>query len=83
MTMRIDRSEWGIRLSDRVRAALSAGHIEVARRLVAEGDGMAKSLEKEYSLMVKGLGITIRILLDLVEEAAGRLANDEAFRALA
>lgn len=80
--MRIDRSEWGIRLSDRVRAALSAGDIEVARRLVAEGDGMAKSLEKEYSLMVKGLGVTIRILLDLLEEAAGRLANDEARRSL-
>ena len=33
--------------------------------------------------MVKGLGITIRILLDLLEEAAGRLANDEGRRSLA
>jgi hypothetical protein len=80
--MTIDRSEWGVRLSDRVRAALAAGDIEVARGLVAEGDGMAKSLEKEYSLMLKGLGITIRILLDLVEEAAARRATDEARRAL-
>jgi hypothetical protein len=79
--MPIDRSEWGIRLSDRVRAALSAGDIEVARRLVAEGDGMAKSLEKEYSLMAKGLGISIRALLDLVEDAARR-ATDEGRRAL-
>jgi hypothetical protein len=79
--MMIDRSEWGVRLSDRVRAVLSAGDLESARRLVAEGDGLAKSLEKEYSLMAKGLGISIRVLLDLVEEAAGR-ASEEGRQAL-
>jgi hypothetical protein len=79
--MAIDRSEWGVRLSDRVRAALSAGDIEAARRLVAEGDGIARSLEKEYSFMAKGLGISIRALLDLVEEAARR-SDDEGRRAL-
>jgi hypothetical protein len=79
--MAIDRSEWGVRLSDRVRAALSAGDMDAARRLVGEGDGMAKSLEKEYSLMAKGLGISIRALLDLAEDAARR-ATDEGRRAL-
>lgn len=79
--MSIDRSEWGVRLSDRVRQALAANDIAAARRLCAEGDGMARSLEKEYSLMLKGLGITIRILLDQLEEAARR-ATEEARRAL-
>jgi hypothetical protein len=79
--MEIDRSEWGVRLSDRVRAALSAGDIAVARRLVAEGDGMAKNLEKEYSLMAKGLGVSIRALLDLLDDAARR-ATDEGRQAL-
>lgn len=64
--------EWGRRLSDRIRAALDAGDLTGARRLALEGDGQSRSLEKEYALMYKGLGITIRILLDLLGETAAR-----------
>jgi hypothetical protein len=67
--------DWGTRLSDRVRAALEAGDADGARRLVAEGDGAARSLEKEYALMYRGLGITIRILLELLGEAVARQAE--------
>src|SRR3972149_1080628 len=47
-------SEWGRRLSDRLRAALDAGDLGTARRLALEGDGQARSLEKEYVLMYRG-----------------------------
>src|SRR3970040_673842 len=65
-------SEGGRRLSDRLRAALDAGDRGTARRLALEGDGQARSLEKEYVLMYRGLGITIRVLLRLVGERPGR-----------
>lgn len=68
-------AEWGRRLSDRIRAALDGGDLAGARRLALEGDGQARSLEKEYSLMYKGLGITIRILLDLLGETLARRAD--------
>ena len=70
-------AEWGWRLSDRIRAALDAGDLDGARRLALEGDGQARSLEKEYALMVKGLGITIRILLDLLGETVARRAASD------
>jgi hypothetical protein len=69
-------AEWGKRLSDRIRAALDARDFESARRLALEGDGQARSLAKEYSLMYKGLGITLRVLLDLLEETVGRRAPE-------
>src|SRR3970282_1255777 len=65
-------SEWGQRLSDRLRDALDAGDLASARRLALEGDGQARSLEKEYVLMYRGLGITIRVLLRLVGERPAR-----------
>ena len=70
-------AEWGRRLSDRIRAALDAGDLDGARRLALEGDGQARSLEKEYALMYKGLGITIRILLDLLGETVARRAASD------
>ncbi|MFQ5827675.1 MAG: hypothetical protein ACE5JD_00770 [Candidatus Methylomirabilia bacterium] len=63
-------SEWGRRLSDRIRTALDEADFETARRLALEGDGQARSLEKEYTLMYKGLGITLRVLLELLGETA-------------
>jgi len=68
--------EWGRRLSDAIRAALDAGDLAAARRLALEGDGQARSLAKEYALMYRGLGITVRVLLRLLadtgpEEVAG------------
>src|SRR3990170_1830874 len=65
-------SAWGRRLSDRLRAALDAGDLVAARRLAREGDGQARSLEKEYVLMYRGLGITIRVLLQRVGERPAR-----------
>lgn len=80
--------DWGLRLSDRIRRALDGGDLGAARRLALEGDGDARSLEKEFTLMVRGLGITIRVLLELlppvIERAAanGRPGADERARAL-
>jgi hypothetical protein len=64
--------QWSERLSDRIRAALDAGDRELARRLVLEGDGEARSLAKEYMLMYKGLGITVRVLLGVLGDLFGR-----------
>lgn len=73
---------WGTRLSDRVREALAEGRLGDAERLVRTGDGEARSLAKEYALMYKGLGITVRILLDLAGRTAMR-GDERAQRALA
>ncbi|MGH7321574.1 MAG: hypothetical protein ACRELA_18405 [Candidatus Rokuibacteriota bacterium] len=67
-------AEWGRRLSDAVRAALDAGDFATARRLALEGDGQARSLAKEYALMYRGLGITLRVLLPLLRATAPRAA---------
>jgi len=78
-------AEWGERLSDRLRTVLAAGDLETARRLALEGDGQARSLAKEYTLMYKGLGITIRLLLDLVGQtvvSAPEGTRDRAARTL-
>jgi hypothetical protein len=62
----VPREEWGRRLSDAIRGALAAGDLPAARRLALEGDGQARSLDKEYALMYRGLGITVRVLLGLL-----------------
>ncbi len=59
-------AQWGRRLSDAIREALDAGDLASARRLALEGDGQARSLEKEYALMDRGLAITLRVLLNIV-----------------
>jgi hypothetical protein len=59
-------AQWGRRLSDAIREALDAGDLASARRLALEGDGQARSLEKEYALMYRGLGITLRVLLNIL-----------------
>jgi len=64
--------QWSERLSDRIRAALDAGDRELARRLALEGDGEARSLTKEYTLMYRGLGITVRVLLGILRDLIGR-----------
>jgi hypothetical protein len=65
-------SEWGRRLSDAIRAALDAGDLGRARTLATGGDGQARSLAKEYALMHRGLGVTVRVLLGLLAETASR-----------
>jgi acetyl-CoA synthetase len=68
------RSEWGRRLSDAIRVALDAGDLPRARALALDGDGQARSLDKEYALMYRGLGITLRVLLRLLGEWPARPA---------
>lgn len=65
-------ADWGVRLSDRIRAAIGARDLAGARRLAERGDGEARSLAKEYALMVRGLGFTIRILLGLLGATLAR-----------
>ena len=65
-------AEWGRRLSDRLRLALDLNGLDRALRLAREGDGQARSLGKEYALMYKGLGISVRLLLDLLGETVAR-----------
>ena len=67
-------SAWGARLSDAIRAALDAGDLARARTLAVHGDGQARSLDKEYALMYRGLGITLRVLLGLLAELPARSA---------
>ncbi|WP_214366940.1 hypothetical protein [Pseudonocardia sp. H11422] len=69
----VPMEQWGRRLSDAVRAALDAGDVAAALRLVREGDGQTRSLAKEYSLMYRGLGITVRVILDEL-----RMSEDSA-----
>ena len=70
--MDVRLEQLGRRLSDAIRAALDSGEAAGARRLALEGDGQARSLAKEYGLMYRGLGITIRILLTLIGDTASR-----------
>ena len=72
MTESTDPRRWGRRLSDAIRLALEAGDRAQARRLALEGDGQAQSLAREYALMYRGLGVTIRILLPLLAAIARR-----------
>ena len=76
--MTVPVTEWGRRLTDAIRAALEAGDVARARRLVLEGDGQARSLAKEYTLMYRGLGTTIRVMLPLLGESASRAAERDA-----
>jgi hypothetical protein len=64
----VPMEEWGRRLTDAVRAALDAGDLERALRLVREGDGQARSLAAEYFLMFKGLLGTAQVIFDALLE---------------
>lgn len=77
MTTRPPLAAWGRRLSDAVRAALAAGDLSEARRLALEGDGQARSLAKEYALMYRGLGLTVRVLLAQLDDAVRAAPADE------
>ena len=61
--MSVAMDKWGRRLSDSLRETLDQGDLAAAEALVEQGDGVARSLAKEYSLMYRGLGITIRVML--------------------
>lgn len=61
-----DTLPWGTRLSDAVRAALARGDIAAAQHLALHGDGQARDLAREYAFMVRGLALTLQVLLRLM-----------------
>jgi hypothetical protein len=79
--MTVPMTQWGKRLTDTVRESLAAGELERAAQLVQHGDGMARSLAKEFSMMYRGLGITIRVMAPLLLPIAKRTGADDALRA--
>lgn len=76
--MNVPMSEWGRRLSDTLREALRQGDLARAATLVEDGDGMARSLAKEYNMMYRGLGITIRVMLNSLSGLAREWRVEEA-----
>lgn len=66
-------NQWGRRLSDTLRETLRGGDLAAAAVLVEQGDGMARSLAKEFSMMYRGLGITIRVMLGSLRGLAAEL----------
>ena len=68
---------WGTRLSDAMRAALADGDVATARHLALHGDGQARDLAREYALMVRGLGLTLQVLLRvMLQETAWRQTTE-------
>lgn len=59
--------QWGRRLSDTIRDKLAEGDHAEALRLIEHGDGQTKSLAKEYALMYRGLGVTVRAILEALD----------------
>lgn len=64
-----------------MRASLAAGDVPFARNLALHGDGQARDLAREYAFMVRGLGVTVRVLLQLLLEKASRADAQAAPRA--
>jgi hypothetical protein len=74
-------TEWGRRLSDTLRETLRRGDLAAAAGLVEHGDGMARSLAKEFNMMYRGLGITIRVMLGSLRGLAAELGCEAALGA--
>jgi hypothetical protein len=69
---------WGTRLADAMRAALERGDTETALRLARDGDGQARDLAREHAFMMRGLCLTLDVLLGQVSEPG---AGDDALAA--
>lgn len=70
---------WGRRLSDRIRAALDAGDLGGARRLARDGDGLARSLEREtLARRLREDAAFERARADLLEQIGQELARIHA-----
>jgi hypothetical protein len=80
--MDVPCESWGRRLGDTVRDALRQGRFGDARRLAVDGDGQSRSLATEYAYMMRGLSITIALLLRLLGESATRACAPQATHAL-
>lgn len=66
--MTLPLEDWSESLTERILSSLSAGEIVRALELTSQGDGRARNLASEFRLMHKGLGITLRVTLDLLDE---------------
>lgn len=82
-SMKAPIEAWGQRLSDALRVALASGDLPLAVRLAEEGDGQSRSLAAEYSFMVRGLGVTLNVLVHLLVETADRDKSSERAAAAA
>jgi hypothetical protein len=74
-------NQWGLRLSDTLRETLHRCDLPEAARLVEHGDGMARSLAKEFNMMYRGLGITIRVMLQSLAGIAADTGSEAALTA--
>lgn len=72
---------WGLRLSDKMRAALVEGDIATAQQLALHGDGQTRNLAQEYTFMIRGLAVTLKVLLRLLTEAGAQAPNNDAAQA--
>lgn len=77
----IPMARWGQRLSVTLQQVLRSGDLDAALALVEQGDGMARNLAKEFNMMYRGLGITIRVMLPLLADLATENAAETALRA--
>lgn len=75
MTLPVE--QWGRRLGETLWDALGAGDFDAARRLALEGDGQTRDLAREYTFMIRGLAITVEVMLPLLRETAARRASGE------
>lgn len=66
---------WGRRLSDAIRSAVDAGDITSASRMARQGDGQTRSLAKEYFLMIRGLRVTVSVIIDELRGATVRSSD--------
>lgn len=67
-----DVRDWGTRLGDKMRRALADGDAIAAWQLALQGDGQARDLAREYAFMIRGLCVTLDVLLRLLLATAAR-----------
>jgi len=73
------RHNWGVRLSDKIRAAVADGNLVAASHLAQHGDGQTRDLAREYVFMIRGLGFTLQVLLPLLVSTASRGGKGSGF----
>lgn len=72
----------GRQLSTALRESLETGDLVLARTLALEGDGIARDLAHEYTQMHRGLGFTVRAVLDQASIQASAATSPSLIRAI-